>query len=129
MCLFSKTPIPSIAQEDIICYKMFEINPLWNQLLITPYRLEAVNSKNFPFIFVASSGKCVIPVYDSYNNNIIYKIGPGFIHAYTHKISKNTISPRYCIVLCKIYKGTKYYVSEYGKEICASEMELIKIIK
>ena len=128
MCLYSRTPIPSIAQEDIICYKMFEVNPIWSQLLLTPYRLVTVKSCDFPCMFTASSNKCVTPVYEApFTNNILgYSIGPGFIHAYTHPIH-NTMH-RFCVVLCKIHKGTKYYVSLEGTEICASEMELIKII-
>lgn len=128
MCLYSRTPIPSIAQEDIICFKMFEINPIWGQLLLTPYRLVAVHSCDFPYMFVASSNKCVNPVYEApFTNNILgYKIGPGFIHAYIHPI--DITSYRFCVVLCKIHKGTKYYVSTDGKEICASQMELIRII-
>lgn len=128
MCLYSRTPIPSIAQEDIICYKMFEVNPIWSQLLMTPYRLVTVKSYEFPCMFTASSNKRVVPAYEaSHTNNIVgYRIGPGFIHAYTHPI--NVTSYRFCVVLCKIHKGTKYYVSEGGNEICASQMELIKII-
>lgn len=124
MCLYSKTPIPSIAQEDIICYKMFEKNPVWKNILMTPYMFEAVKLSDFPFMFIASSNKCV-------SLGILgYKIGPGFIHAFTQNIKDyiNSSSSRFCIVLCKIHKGTKYYVSKYGDEICASEMELIKII-
>jgi hypothetical protein len=130
MCLYSKTPIPSIAQEDIICYKMFHINPIWDTLLMTPFRLEVVNLEDFPFMFVASSDKCVTPIYSSscITRRIGYKVGPGFIHAYTRNFSEN-MSSHYCAVLCKIHKGTKYYVSTDGEEICASQMELIKIIK
>jgi hypothetical protein len=128
MCLFSRTPIPSIAQEDIFCYKMFETNPIGSKLLMTPYRLVTVKSYDFPCMFTASSNKCINPVYEApFTNNILgYKIGPGFIHAYTHPIY--ITSYRFCVVLCKIHKGTKYYVSTDGKEICASQMELIKII-
>ena len=129
MCLFSLTPIPSIAQEDIICYKMFEKHPIWKDILMTPFRLEPVKSSKFPMMFTASQNKCVIPVYSVFCpiHRIGYKIGPGFIHAYTQRPNKY-YSPLYCIVLCKIHKGTKYYVSKDGDEICASEMELIKII-
>ena len=128
MCLYSRTPIPSIAQEDIICYKMFEISPIWKELLMTPYMLKSVKSNAFPFIFIASSNNCVTPVYVFFYNMIKYEIGPGFIHAYTSEILLHNLSSRFCTVLCKIHKGTKYYVSEYGEEICASEMELIKIL-
>ncbi len=128
MCLYSRTPIPSIAQEDIICYKMFEINPIWKELLMTPYRLVAVKSCDFPCMFTASSNKCVTPVYVPWTRIINYEIGPGFIHAYTSKVLLDNLSYRFCAVLCKIHKGTKYYVSESGEEICASQMELIKII-
>lgn len=130
MCLYSKTPIPSIAQEDIICYKMFKINPIWKDILMTPYMLEVVKSCDFPYMFVASSNKCVIPTYGApcINNIIGYIIGPGFIHAYTQNIKDNSISSHFCVVLCKIHKGTKYYVSKDGDEICASQMELIEII-
>lgn len=127
MCLYSKTNIPSIAQEDITCYKVFEVNPFNDTLLMTPYRLIVVNLENFPLMFVASPNKEVIPICASWTHNLIrYQIGPGFIHAYTHPI--DNASHRFRVVLCKIPKGTKYYVSECGKEICASQMELIKII-
>ena len=128
MCLCSRTPMPSIAQEDIICYKMFEVNPIWSQLLMTPYRLKVVRSNEFPFTFVASSNKCVTPIFVPWTKTIHYEIGPGFIHAYTSKILLNNLSSHFCAVLCKIHKGTKYYVSMDGEEICASEMVLIKIL-
>ena len=127
MCLYSRTPIPSIAQEDIICYKMFEVSPIWENLLMTPYMLDIVKSNDFPCMFVASSNKCIIPVYEA-SGILGYQIGPGFIHAYTRNIKDDITFHRYCIVLCKIHKGTKYYVSRGENEICASEMELIKII-
>lgn len=128
MCLISKTPIPSIAQEDIICYKMFEVNPIWKELLMTPYMLKSVKSNEFPFIFIASSNKCVTPIYVPWTKTIHYEIGPGFIHAYTSEILLHNLSSRFCTVLCKIPKRTKYYVSMGGEEICASEMELIRIL-
>ena len=64
MCLYSNTPIPSIAQENIICYKMFEINPIWRDLLMTPYMLEVVKSYDFPCMFTAHSNKCVTSTYE-----------------------------------------------------------------
>lgn len=133
MCLYSKTPIPSIAQEDIICYKLVKVvSPLLGigeNMLMTPYMLEVIDSKKFPFILKASSNKPV----DYYGCNCcfginIYTIGEGFIHAYTEKPLVLLYDRHRCVILCKIHKGTKYYVSLEGTKICASEMELIKII-
>ena len=125
MCLFSNTPIPSIAQEDIICYKRFEIHSLFKKLLLTPFRLEVVDSEEFRYMFKASSNKPISPIYSP--NVIGYAIGEGFIHAYIEKpLPPSNIE--YCTVLCKIHKGTKYYVSWDRSDLCASEMELIKII-
>lgn len=134
MCLYSKTPIPSIAQEDIICYKLVTmVNPLFigkrESILMTPYRLEVIDPKKFPFILKASSNKPVDYFgYSCFGINI-YTIGEGFIHAYTKKplVFLQFLQNRR-VILCRIPKGTKYYVSLEGTEICASEMELIKII-
>lgn len=126
MCLYSTTPIPSIAQEDIICYKVFNKIAFHDDILRTPYQLAVVCLEDFPFLFKASSSyKRVYPIFDNSNQCVGYSLGSGFIHAYTEK---PYLLPYQCVVLCKILKGTKYYVSWKGAEICANEMELIKII-
>ena len=127
MCLFSLTPIPSIAQEDIICYKVFNKIPLHDEILMTPYQLAVVFLKDFPFLFKAfSSYKRVYPIYGDYDQCVGYSLGPGFIHAYTEI---PYLLPHQCAVLCKILKGTKYYVSWTGAEVCAGEIELIKVLR
>lgn len=135
MCLYSKTPIPSIAQEDIICYKLvtklsFPCVKKGESVLMTPYRLKVIDPKKFPFIFKASSDKPIYHYgYNCFLGTNMYAIGEGFIHAYTkHPLVSSFIYNSQCIILCRIPKGTKYYVSLGGDEICASEMELIKIL-
>lgn len=128
MCLYSKTPIPSIAQEDIICYKLVIIVNFFFKkgMLMTPYILKVIDPEKFPFILKASSNKPIN--YFGCTGINVYSIGEGFIHAYTKKLYVSSVGSQRCVILCRIPKGTKYYISLEGTEICASEMELIKII-
>ena len=55
MCLISDTPIPSIAEEDIICYKCFGqcyTGPEYT-MLTTPYVKTHVCFKQLPYLFIA----------------------------------------------------------------------------
>lgn len=133
MCLFSKNYIPSIASEDMYCYKEFIVPAPNSKVLRTPYRDVKVNVDSFPFIMKAEGSKVV----KCYSRNS-YVLTSGFIHAYTRtSFIKNYIYytkkdpglyTGFTLVLCKIPKGVKYYISEDSSQICASEMELIKII-
>lgn len=133
MCLFSKNYIPSIASEDMYCYKEFVVPTLNSKILQTPYRDVKVNADSFPFLMKAEGPKTV-----QYYTRNSYVLTSGFIHAYTRtSFIKNYI---YCakrdpnfykyfaLVLCKIPKGVKYYISEDNSQICASEIILIRRI-
>ena len=124
MCLYSLTPIPTIAEEDIYCYK--EIKWL-NGTYRTP----------FQYAIVRIPGKLVGkgPRYITKAQTLsVYMVGIGYIHAFRkseyiktriHTMLKDKHSREH-ILLCKIPKGTKMYIGNI--DICAQEMEVIKII-
>lgn len=126
MCLYSNTPIPSIAQEDIICYKLFKFN---RKILHTPYQHAFVMARELPCMMIAEGPKYV-DIDELFHK---YTITSGFIHAFTknetelRRILWSSYS-NYTIVLCKIPKGTKYYVDCIRDTICASQMKLIRIL-
>lgn len=121
MCLYSRTPIPSIAQEDIYCYKKLIKDPYDKYSYLTPYRRECVT---VPGTVRGRGRRVVHPSYGS----CTYTISEGFIHAYTKKFLRIIEYRPYNIALAKIPKGAKYYIDLNGEEICATEMKLIKII-
>ena len=136
MCLYSSTNIPSIAQEDIYCYKEFSKGFIPSEkYIITPYQRVMIPVSLLPFMLEARGNKCV-RVHGFGERR--YKIGEGFIHAYAKSpwivhyitIFKEDLFIRHSssLVLCKIPKGSKYYKSWDRVEICAERMEIIRKI-
>lgn len=132
MCLFSSTPIPTILEEDLYCYKKLY---LFKGTFITPYRFVGVK---VPGKLVGEGPRKVLPITSPYRGTK-YSITSGYIHAYlrcffiteTITYQLQFQSRRHHIALCKIHKGTKVYFSNYpsgDREVCAQEMEIIKII-
>ena len=126
MCLISDTPIPSIAEEDIICYKCFGacyIGPGYT-MLTTPYIKAPVCFKQLPYLFIARGDKRVVYRPSIFRpSDRIYEISKGFIHAYRNA-NFNAGSINYKIYVCKIPKGSKYYVSR--NEICADRLIILR---
>ena len=126
MCLVSLTHIPSIAQEDIYCYK--RLQRLQSTILVTPF--VGLPIFDIPCVLEGLGARVIKPFWGA------YEIGSGFIHAYTKKyIRDNTSfikSPKsrlsLPLSLCKVPKGAKYYISTDHYEICATKMEIIKVL-
>lgn len=129
MCLYSLTPIPTILKEDLYCYKdLIFINGRY----ITPYKHIIVDVPGK----IIGKGERKITLTEGFS---LFEVGPGYIHAYlkseyvfrliTH-IRKYSNTPRHRIALCKIPRGIKVYYDfrDSTREVCAQEMEIIKII-
>lgn len=121
MCLVTKTNIPSIAKNDITCYKVLIS---MNNTLCTVYR-------DFP----VSIG---IVMTDTAKEEIKYIFGirmieGGFFHSCTDiesaKTLVNTISSvnpnSLKIYEAKIPKDTEYYIGE-NKDLCSKSLVIIK---
>lgn len=126
MCLISKTNIPKIAEEDIICYKILEYTQLE---YTTPFMYLPIRDS-----IVEAIGDEDIYKKSAWFRPSKYSIGRGFIHAYTTYETAMKIIPE---IECQFFtecqlevfkavipKGTKYFVSINGKEICAKKMVL-----
>lgn len=136
MCLYSSTNIPSIAQEDIYCYKEFSKGSIPSEkYIITPYQRIMIPVSLLPFMLEAIGNKWIRV---EYGDRKLYMIGEGFIHAYaknqwivdyiTCYKNDSAYKHSYSLVLCKIPKGSKYYKSFDRIEICAERMEIIRKI-
>lgn len=128
MCLISLTHIPSIAQEDIYCYK--RLHRLESSILVTPF--VGLPIFGIPCTLEGLGARVIKPYLDA------YEIGSGFIHAYTKKYiryntsffkNSNLLKLTLPVFLCKVPKGTKYYISTDSCEICATKMDIIKVLK
>lgn len=124
MCLYSKSKEPKTAEKDVVVYKC---------LRSVKERYSSSKYRNLNSIFMDEPvthgenhvGKVIIgknwrePKID----DGMYKIGPGYIHAYTClEDAKNTVRDHFIgmewyhpvIVEAVIPKGTKYYEGEDG---------------
>lgn len=137
MCLTTKTKKVSIAEDDILCYKVVMLCS--DGEFSTPFQKavipKAIISGKSPFF--ASGDKEIIywPIVD------VYTVGQGFIHTYENLESafnscKNKENlenlkkfSNYCIFECDIPKGTKYYKGhdDCGEISFASEKIMFKI--
>lgn len=142
MCLYSKSKEPKTAEEDIVVYKC---------LRSVKERYSSSKYRNLNSIFmdepVTHGENHVGKVLTGKNwrepkiDDGMYKIGPGYIHAYTYiEDAKNTIRDHFIgmewyhpvIVEAVIPKGTKYYEGRDGygtMSLAAEKMVLGKHIE
>lgn len=124
MCLVSKSNEPLIAVHDIHCYKALTMinNEFFSPFQHSRYFLNAVN---YAFIECSTGGK-------------YYYIEEGFLHCFTDEgilslndDDYNFMCPFYTLYLfeCYIPKGSKYFISENGKEICSNKLYVTNIYK
>lgn len=132
MCLVSKSNEPLIAVHDIHCYKALTNinNEFFSPFQHSRYFLNAVNyaslhTPNYAFIEHPIGGK-------------YYYIEEGFLHCFTDEgilslndNDYNFLSPFFNLSLfeCYIPKGSKYFISENGEEICSNKLYVTNICK
>ena len=123
MCLITKQICPIRARKDITVYKVLEKN-LTNTKYITPFtRTPVVLHETLHARGKLYRGKCKYP-----HRLLMYEIGCGYIHCYT---SLDTIHKFHCmgkyevVVKCIIRKGTLYYKSHHGLQICATQVDIL----
>lgn len=125
MCLVSKSNKPLIAVHDIHCYKA--LTNIHNEFF-SPFRHSRyfLNAVNYASPHVSNYASIESP---SREEN--YFIEEGFLHCFTDKgvlslndDDYNFMSPFHTLYLfeCYIPKGSKYFISENGKEICSNKL-------
>ena len=105
MCLHVKTTKPSIAEEDIICYKVIEYSPIDKQY-VTPFR-------NYPM----KTGDILHDRKDWEFDIVEFRTGffveAGGFHTYGAKedaiFFARVLSSSTIVVKCIIPKGTEYF--------------------
>ena len=133
MCLISKTSIPTIAEEDIVVYKVLMCK---NGKDYAPVVSEDGELPHY--IYKKGVNKARLNEDVSYAWNCQYKIGKGFLHAYTTKgiaeqkcdrwngcVGRSGIESGvkyHFVAKMTIPKGTKYFISCDGTEICAKQL-------
>lgn len=122
MCLIAKEIKPTIAEQNIVCYKVVSEE---HRLYYTPVMHMAIPKSNKtikPELFTLNC--------DPEKISGGYKIGPGFIHAYRDtERAYCTFSgiPHKAILLCIIPIGATFYMGD-NNDICASELEIVRKI-
>lgn len=130
MCLYTKSSCSRVAKKDILCYKLLVLK---DGKYISPYAgLEyKINALNYP------SDLCEdIKLSKVYSNSYLFEVGKGFLHSYMFKGAEasNMIYGMLCasrtlyLFECYIPKGSKYFISDCGKEICSDKL-FVKDIK
>ena len=134
MCLISKTNTPLIAEEDIVVYKILmhkngkDYAPIVSEDGGLPH-----------YIYRKGVNKARLNEDVGYAWNNLYRIGKGFLHAYTTEdiAEKNcdkwnawigrsylcTKAKYHFVVKMIIPKGVEYFISnDYNHEICAKQL-------
>jgi hypothetical protein len=130
MCLRSKTNIPEIAKEDIVCYKIIE--RVSSNKYKSPYQGDEIIFNKTIIASKPTKKFNMMPTVDVDLKTIIgYYIGEGFIHAFIIKENaKCSVLNHYyflnfegtTIVKCIIPKGSRYFISIDNVEICSDRM-------
>ena len=115
MCLITTKDIPEIAQEDIVCYKLYKLR---DNKLLSPYREVVAPSINEVTNTVLDRA-CV---FNYKGNRVNYSVSRGFhsyknisnlkeeLHFWTRFLAHSNVR----IFKCIIPKGTKYYEGKFG---------------
>lgn len=121
MCLITQEIKPTIAEQNIVCYKVVSEASI---LYYTPFMHMAISKSN----------KIIKPEPSTLRGSNPekmpggYKIGPGFIHAYKDtKRAYRALPGMTCkaILECIVPIGANFYVGD-DNDICASELEIVK---
>lgn len=136
MCLISNTNTPLIAEEDIVVYKILmrkngkDYAPVVSE--------DYCEQPHYIYKKGVNKARLKEDVQEWTSINCYYRIGKGFLHAYTTKdiaeincnrwnawMGKNNLSTGgkyHFVVRMIIPKGTEYFNSVEGDEICAKQL-------
>lgn len=123
MCLLSNSKIPLIAEEDIPCYKVLFRSD--RKDYISPFGKVRYNIGGFNYPKDKYNEECVDV---TMVGSPLFRIGRGFLHCYTvecftydcFSLVYGSNKPRF--FECYIPKGSKYFISADGKEICGDKL-------
>ena len=140
MCLISKTNTPLIAEKDIVVYKVLMRK---NGKDYAPVVSEDSGLPHYIYNKGVNKARLKEDVDYAWSKYVgawdyMYRIGKGFLHAYTTKdgAEKNKDNWNLCMSASAYYregkfhfvtkmiipKGTKYFLSDDGYEICAKQL-------
>lgn len=138
MCLLTKQILPCRARKDIVVYKVLEDMSFFDSHLQivrcfkTPYQRTKVRLNDY----LIAEGETKTPNFhhSRYFNELIgyrRKIEGGYIHCYTNFTRAKTV--RFylddgVVVECIIPKGTLYFKSYDGSEICAEKVYVKRVV-
>ena len=134
MCLISKTNTPLIAEEDIVVYKILMHK---NGKDYAPIVSEDGGLQHY--IYKKGVNKARLNEDVGYAWNNLYRIGKGFLHAYTTEGIAEKNKDKWNLWMCAkhayyrerkfhfvvkmfIPKGVEYFLSDDGNEICAKQL-------
>lgn len=134
MCLTIYKPVgeklkPSIAENDIVCYKLMDIhyNDDGEIVVETPY--QGVSLQFGEKIMAKGEGECRKDLWDSDTEWDKYKIHGGFFHSYTNLEDVLEDLEGYgdgnIVFKAIIPAGTKYYKGDFGGTPCYASKYLI----
>lgn len=106
MCLTSKWRFPKIAKEDIVCYKVLEVN-IDNRYFVTPYRKNIVDI-NKPYEAKEANSLSIFHPYTKTK---------GYIHTFAFIPTLQNLKERFdnpVVFKCIIPKGTKYHRGNFA---------------
>ena len=128
MCLYTNFKEPKIAEEDIICYKIYTI--LYKNKMYSPYR--SVLSPNVGIITTTLLGT---PIKET---NTLYRIEEGF-HSFKSLNEAMIIMCNYklysylnkdhVVFKCVIPKDSLYYLGRFDKyeSYCSNSIKLVEV--
>ena len=127
MCLDTNSNIPLIAEEDIVVYKVLMHR---NGKDYAPVVTDTATLQSYIYKKGANKARLKEDINLTWNGRT-YAIGKGFLHAYTtnEEAEKSRTRWNCCgltishfVVKMIIPKGTKYFVSTEGTEICTKQL-------
>lgn len=136
MCLVTFSRKPSIAEEDIVCYKLFcTYGAIRGFMFTSIVNYKVVIPENSPTI-MDDTNKPVkienvpigsISIREKILDKPAYGIRAGMIHAYRNSdlIQNYTFYKKF---KCIIPKGTEYYIG-LKEDICAKKLLIIEQVK
>ena len=123
MCLYTIEKGLKFAKENIVCYKVFEIND--ENAIVTPILKAKLSKKQLdgkkPF-----KAKGIAKAHKTKIGD--YSYGKGLIHAYINRDIKSFCLPNTLICECHIPKHTRYITDESGTNIAAKKIIIDKVV-
>lgn len=128
MCLYVKTKEPSIAEKDIVCYKVLEYSPYFKKYL-TPFRDFSME--------IGQTVHCKGPwVFDkeAFIEDVFHpELGAGGFHTYKHKADAENLAVELTnsamVIECIIPKGTEYFCGKCDYFAVGYASKTLKLVK